>query len=859
MSMHAFQKDILRTIRHEHRRFAAIMIITALGVMMFSGLRASCEDLRHEADDFYRTYHLHDLEILSTMGLNDADIEALESTKDIDQTEGVYEESVSVSYKDTNTAADIRTLSENIDIPYITDGSLPSNDQEVLVTSAFMNQTGLKTGDTFQIQENDDQNAFEDVTYKISGICTDVRDVNNPNGSMSYRSSGNPVIFIPAGAVHSDVYTSAVIRVSDASDLYCFEDVYKNRIKKVKNNIEKEIAPEEEKRRYDEICQEAYDEIHDKEEETVKQLETGYLSFLPAQQAHEKAAADAETMFSDAYDQLKNIRPVTWYVQDRSSLSSYVNVQSDADSIQEIGTVFPVVFLIVAVLISLTAITRMIEEERTCIGTYKSLGYTDAEISRKYIIYALSASLSGALIGTVMGFIVLPLFIFYVFHTMYLLPSYSFCFLPSYGIGGPFIFLLAVTTAAWYVCHVSLKETPASLMRPRAPRAGRRVLLERMTGLWSHMSFLNKVTARNVFRYKKRMFMTICGIAGCMALLLFGFSIRDSVHALIPEQYEEIMHYDILTVTNSSDFQSVYDKVKDDSRTDTVQPVMMSQVSLKKDNKEESLQLIVFPDNADVSKYISLMDLSGNNLSLRDHEVYVTRNAAQSLDLNAGERVSLQLPDLQEKDMKVNNLCENYLGNYVYMTENTYSQYFDEYAENAMLINADKNVKTKKWGSSIEKTDGVLSVSVTEKLKKEFESSFQLINAVVLIVILMSAALAAVVLYTLATTNISEREREIATLKVLGFYDNEVHSFINKESMILTGIGIILGIPAGYLFSRTLGIILKLPSIYLAPVLNPISYVICAALCAVFAIAMQLVTNRIMDQIDPATALKSVE
>lgn len=633
----------------------------------------------------------------------------------------------------------------------------------------------------------------------------------------------------------------------------------------------------------------AQQELEARTAEARTEIEDGWEEYADSKK-------EAEKKLTDAQSEIDDIDTAAWYVRDRSSLSGYANIESDADSIEVIGNVFPVVFFIVAVLISLTAVTRMVDEDRGLIGTYKSLGYTDAEIMRKYIAYSAGACAAGSLIGTLMAFVTLPEFIFTIFRVMYLLPEYSLSFVPGYGLAGPLLFMGGILTAVFLSLRNELKCVPAILMRPKAPRAGSRIFLERITPLWKGMSFLNKVTARNLFRYKGRMLMTIFGIAGCISLLLFGFSIRDSVDDLMPRQYDQTFKYDVMAVSTADDYETLLSYTNNDTpeeenanaetAVDSRIQVRIDSVSITKGpekwteegsgketgeksesltedrvNKGEEIQatMIVVPDEEDLSSYISLTDMNGNQVSLSDGSIYITQNAGNVLGFNGGAEVSVQLSDLQKAEFRVSGLVRNYLGNYVYMNQSTWEKYYEDFEKNGLLMHLKSGIDQEIYADNLSSRDGVVSCQSIAKMKASFAGAFQLINAVVYIIIAMSAALAFVVLFTLSTTNISERVRELATIKVLGFYDREVHQYIDRETVILAIIGILLGLPVGRLFAQTLTWILNLPSIYLAVSLHPASYLIAVALTIAFALIVSLFMDRVLDRIDPVTALKSVE
>ena len=596
-------------------------------------------------------------------------------------------------------------------------------------------------------------------------------------------------------------------------------------------------------------------------EEGETEYADGLAEFEESVAEYEEEKADAEAEIADARAELEDLEAATWYVSDRNSLSGYANVESDSGAIEAIGNYFPVIFLAVAVLISLTTITRMVEEERGLIGTYKALGFTNAEIRRKYIIYSLLACLGGSILGELGAFFGLPAIVFIIFGVMYYLPGYTFTFDVLYGLLGPAIFFAGVGLATWYACRRALKQRPAILMRPKAPKAGSRVFLERIGFLWKRLSFLNKVTARNLFRYKKRLTMTVVGIAGCTGLLIFGFSIKDTVADLVDRQYEDTYKYDLMAVATDNDEFLEY--IDDSGEISEYLSLRIDSVTVGYDDSTMSVQIFVIPDEYadELTNYVYLETKSKDVLSLETGDILMTYNVGQYLGFSAGETVSVQDLTLAKGDVTVTDLVMNNLGNNIYMTASTYEEIFGkEYEANGILANfADEELDTVAWAQALAKEDFVTSAVATQQLEDEFSIAFILMDMVVYIVILMAAALAFVVLFTLSTTNISEREREIATIKVLGFHDKEVHIYVNKEMIILTVIGIIPGLVLGYFLAHGMTSILKMQGLYFAVTIHPVSYVFAILLTLVFALIVQRITNRVLNKIDPVEALKSIE
>lgn len=607
--------------------------------------------------------------------------------------------------------------------------------------------------------------------------------------------------------------------------------------------------------------EEAYEKLADGR----KELEEGQAAFADGKKEYEDSVseyeekkAEAIEKIADARKEIEDLKMAEWYVSTRTALSGYSNIKTDAQCIESIGNAFPILFMIVAILVSLTTVSRMVEEDRGLIGTYKALGFTDREIRRKYVVYALLAGVLGGVLGDFFGFVVLPEILFTVFDVMYQLPDYSLHFDWWSGTGGILFYVVGIVGAAIVSCSNALAVTPAMLMRPKAPKNGSRVLLERVTPVWSHLSFLNKVTARNLFRYKKRLFMTLFGIAGCTSILITGFTIKDTVLELMPLQYGKTMQYDIMLVAD--DNEQLLEYLDTNEVRAYINPMISNVKVSVGDGREESVTLIAVPNDVSLRGFIHLEDKMGNKVNLEDGMVLSTINVSEVLGYKDGDTITLQNMDLASADVEVTEIVMSYLGNYIYMTENTYVDYFNEYESNGAFVMLNSSVKDHEaYAKEMSLKDGILSSVSSTGFRANFDTVFRIINLVVTIVITLAAALAFVVLFTLSTTNISERERELATIKVLGFFDREVHAYVNKETIILTTLGILLGMPMGKGFGIWLMSILKMPAIYFAHTLYPISYLYSAVITIIFAFIVNSITDKSLDKINPVEALKSIE
>ena len=626
-------------------------------------------------------------------------------------------------------------------------------------------------------------------------------------------------------------------------------------------------AKQEVKDGWDEL-EDGWDELEDAYVELADgkaELEEGQAELEDGKQKYEDGVKEfldrkqeALDKIADARKEIEDLKMTSWYISTRTALSGYANVKTDAQCIESIGNAFPILFMTVAILISLTTISRMVEEDRGLIGTYKALGFTDREIRRKYVIYALLACLTGGALGLILGFIVLPEIIFIVFGVMYQFTEYTLAFNWLYGAGSVLLFVVGIVGAAIASCESELRHMPAMLMRPKAPKNGSRVLLERVTPVWSRLSFLNKVTARNLFRYKKRLFMTLFGIAGCSSILLTGFTIRDTVTRLMPLQYGTTYTFDVMVVSDDNEVLMEY--LDDNNVRAYINPMISTVKVINADGREENVQLIVVSNEESLRGYIQLIDRNGDKVSLQDGMVLSTINVAEVQGYDTGDTITLQNMDLLNAEVEISDVVMNYLGNAIYMTENTYEEYFDTFEANGAYVMLNKGVGShEEYAKELGQKDHILSSISIEGFLANFDSVFRIINMVVVIVITLAAALAFTVLFTLSTTNISERERELATIKVLGFFDREVHLYVNKETLILTTLGILMGMPLGKGMGIWLMSILKMPSIYFADYLAPISYLYAMLITIVFAIVVNKITDKSLDKIDPVEALKSIE
>ena len=874
--------------------------------------------------------------------------------------------------------------------------------------------------------ESDNQAPGFPAELTIVGVVLDPQDLTNPDGysgTNAFRSSATSdyTFFAPSDGVTGSMYMAVTVLVKGAADKDSFSDVYDDTVSEVADRIDGTVRTNRQKARHQELLDAGTKQIDEAKAQADKQFAAGQqqidsnrsqlnqqIDQIVNMQAGTAAGsldettretlretviaaspqlAEAKAQLDQAQSQLDqqkkdtertlqskqneledSISQVRWYVQDRSQIGGFSSLKSDLESIQSLGNAFPIVFLLVAVMMSLTAMARMVEEDRGLIGTYTGLGYGRLAVASRYLLFALFACLIGGGLGLIAGFLGIPAFLLVVLRGLYVMPDVRLEYDGLYGTAGVALFVIGVLAATVYACAQEMRQKPASLMRPKAPRAGSRILLERIKPLWNRMSFLGKVTARNIFRFKSRLIMTVGGVAGCTALIVCGLAINDTVAALGAKQYQDVYQYDLMVVANDDDADAMRQKVASDGRVTSSMDVRVESGDLTGDSGSESIQLVAVPDSerSEFGKMVTLQPVrsswvdgakslfsgksrasssassvsdsgesdnqSGKNgsqmsdsgesdangtsdtkgtVSLGDDGVIVSQSAASAMGVNAGDTVTLTNGNEVQADAYVSAVTRSVIGSDVYVSETYYRQLFDTAASGTssassasdsgesdsqsgkngsqMSDSGESDNKNGKSGTSngassngqqlvwnamyakfkgsgesqaayaekLEDDDAVMKAVSCAHMAESFK--FDLMGAVVALIVALAGGLALVVLFTLANTNVSEREREMATLKVLGFFDKEVHHYVNREMMVLTMMGVVLGLPLGRFVGGLLTAALNMPALYFEVECKPLSYVIAAVATMAFALLVQLLVNPVLDRIDPISSLKSVE
>ena len=600
-----------------------------------------------------------------------------------------------------------------------------------------------------------------------------------------------------------------------------------------------------------------------------KELDKGRKEYESQKADAESRLADAQSQINDARSDVEKLDEQIWYVNDRDILAEYTSYGENADRMRAIGEVFPELFFLVAALISLTTMTRMVEEERTQIGTMKALGYGKGAIAGKYLMYAFLATMGGSVFGVLIGEKVFPYIIIYSYQIMYThLPHIVVPYQWNYAAMATAAALACTLLATLYACYKELAAQPAELMRPPSPKEGKRILLERVSILWRHLSFTWKSSVRNLFRYKKRFFMTIAGIGGCMALMVVGFGLRDSIMCIGTIQYQELQVYDGMVYLSNSvtdeEIRTIMNTMDEMGKMDRYMEMEMMKepIAASADGKTEDVYLCVPEDKDMVDEFMTFRDrTSGEIYHLTDDGVILTEKMAKTLDVSRGDPIYIGV-DGEEKEVSVTDICENYMEHYVYMTAELYEElYGEEPGYNSILFDL-KNASDKEIsdaGETLLKYDGVMNVTYTNNIEDQLNTMLESLNLVIVVLIISAGLLAFVVLYNLNNINITERRRELATLKVLGFYDAEVSSYVYRENIMLTLFSIVIGIGLGAVLHRFVLTTVEVDAVMFGRVVNWRSYLYSALFTVGFSLFVNWVMYYKLKKIDMVESLKSVE
>ncbi|UJS07838.1 ABC transporter permease [Lacticaseibacillus paracasei subsp. paracasei] len=854
--MKPLTKNLWRNIRDSLGRFIAIVIIIMLGVLLFVGVKATGPALKDSLNTTVKADHLADSQLLATTGVSKAQVKAAESVS------GVQAEAVKFKYVIGGRASDVVALygyqkGTTINRLHLTSGQLPTQANQIVLDTAAK-KSGYQLGQTYTFTGG---SKLARRTFKISGFADSPAYIEDTSRGSANIGDGTVRYFayIPASQMKMPVASQLNIRFPALQTRDTFSNRYKDAVATKMKLVKQRVKAQGEK----DLRAAVYANIV--KTATAKAQAQLAASGTPAAAAADQAIKPQLSTFQQqatvtARKQLST--SLTW--QTREDLPGFGDYGGSADRIAAIANVFPVFFFLVAALITFTTVSRMVEEARAQIGTFKALGYGKWAIARNYLAYAALAGLLGGIIGVFAGNLSIPRIVLSLYKNYIPLQQVVSLQWPLIALS-LLLALIATLGAAAIVVRNELTEKPAALMRPRAPKSAKRILLERITPLWSRLSFNQKVSYRNLFRYKSRLVMTILGIAGGTTLILTGFGIKDSITATGVQQYGDVIHYQaIVRLADGKKPAAARDILAKSKAYRSAGTVSGAVAKLSaKGHSLSDVNLFAPANGNDLEPYVSLRSTASNRkLTLPRHGIVITSKLAKALNVTTGDTLKVATTNGQSKRFTIKGIAKNYVGHFGYLSNPAYQQLAGNSAKpNTLLVRLQpqSSKQNDRLAKQLLNHHAIVGISFTTTAKKTLSNMSGMLDPIVLIFILLSAVLSFVVLYNLNNINVSERIRELSTIKVLGFFDREVTMYISRESIVLTVIGIVFGYLLGNLLTAYILYQAETEAVVFPLTISIVGYLTATLLMLAFTGVVTWLTHRRLQRVDMVEALKSNE
>ncbi|MCR4928336.1 MAG: ABC transporter permease [Lachnospiraceae bacterium] len=837
-------KTTLREIRSSLGRYLAILAIIALGVGFFSGLKVTKQTMIEAGDRFLKQHEMFDFRLISTLGLTKEDASALSMLEGVKAAKGSYHADAIINKGSSIYVASFISLDDTINTPDLKYGRMPEASGEILADGRFFSESDIGSKITLSEENlNDTLDNFSIQEFTIVGIAYTPLYLNYERGTTSVGNGSVSCFFLALPEDFDiEVYTDIYLTLSQKE--YIYSDEYDELIDSFTPTIESALT---------ERAMIRYNSLYSEAEEKLKNagIELG----------------DANIMLSDAVQQLLDFKEPSTYVLTRDENIGYACFENDSQIVDGIAVVFPVFFFIVAALVCVTTMSRMIEEQRTQIGVLKALGYSNKVIMSKYLTYSGSAALFGCIGGFYLGCYAFPKIIWIVYGLMYGFTDISFVFDPVLFIISLAVSLICSAGTTYISCRYDLAGAAAELIRPRAPKSGKRIFLERIGFLWKKLPFLHKVSIRNIFRYKGRFLMMMLGIGGCAGLIVTGFGIRDSVSDIANVQYSKIQIYD--EQINFSEKMTTDDLIAFEEefsdKIDVLMPIYQFSADPVDTDSIRAMNVVVLGKEENWREFLLLHENDSVMLDFPEkNKVILTQNVADANNINVGDTITLRDSDFNELKLTVSGICDNYFNSYAYISSETYMEQHSSDSEGTVpyksaFVCIKDGIDLHEASASFLNNGKVTSVSVNADTMEMFSKMMQTMNYIVVLVIACAAALAFIVLYNLTNINITERIREIATIKVLGFYPGETASYVFRENLVLTVIGALVGLPLGVFLHAFVMSNVKIDMVSFDVHINSISYLYAVLFTLAFAAIVDFILYFKLARINMAESLKSIE
>ena len=831
--MRAVLKMTWRSIKTFFGRYMALLLIVAISVGFFAGLKITTNSMLNTGEIYLNEQNFYDYRLFSTLGFTDEDVESFSGLDGVELAQGTKSADVFIDYEGNKKEFTLLSVTDKINLPSLVSGRMPNEKNECLADSDFYDEDDI--GTTIRLSDENDEEVSELIDgteFVIVGLAESPLYIGTDRG-MTNIGSGSVFAFLclSEDAFLTDVYTEIDLILKDSAELKIYSDEYDDLISDNKSKVTGLC---------NELAAERYDSLVD---------ESGVTDDIAVMLGFESA--------SDMLARQFGLTKPDTFVLTRNENAGYVSFKNDTAIIGGVANIFPVFFILIALLVCSTTMTRMVDEERTQIGVLKAIGYGNGKVIMKYMLYAGSATVIGWGIGFFTCTWGLPEIFWLAYNALYDFSSMPYLFSGALAVITLVVSLVAILGATFISCRRELLSVPAVLIRPKAAKKGKRILLERITPFWKRLPFLSKIVFRNMFLYKRKLFMMLIGISCCTGLMVTGFGLRDSLIDIGKLQFEKIQKYDIEASFEEGSEDTVKEKLDGIPGIADHTAVASYRVDLHGSDSMNSVTLMSFADTDSVTDFWTFAR-DGVSLSMPGRgEALVNTKIAEMLKLSVGDAFEIRNSDMQVCEVRVSGIYDNYIYNYVIINDETYADAFGEWAANTALISItgdDEALAEKLTG-----TDGITSVTLLSSTKESMDNVLSCLNYIIWLVVGFSGALAFIVIFNLTNINIAERSREIATVQVLGFYPKETKRYVLRENIILSVIAGSIGLPLGTLFHRSVMSMIVVDFFSFDVHITPVSYLLSLICTVIFAIIVNLFMKRQVENIKMAESLKAVE
>ncbi len=808
----------VRTVRTFFGRFMAILLIVALSAGFFAGLKICTDAMLHTGDEYLQVQRFYDFRLFSTLGFDREAVGRFAKLDGIEAAEGTYSADALLRFGEQVNPYKIHALTEEVNLISLETGRMPAFANECLADVDRFSEADIGKSFTL-VEENGDavKDQLREREFTVVGLCNSPLYLGLERGSTSIGSGTvSTFLYVPADAFDGDIFTEINLTLTEKAPIYS----------------------------------EAYGDLIGEHKEEVAALaetvaEERYRSILEENHITPEIAATL------------GLEMPSTYLLTRNENAGYVSFENDTGIIGGVANIFPVFFIAIAVLVCMTTMSRMVDEERTQIGVLKAMGFGKAATMGKYLLYAAAATLIGWVIGYFVCTWALPWIFWLAYNEIYNFAPIIYLFSGKLALITLAISLISILGTTYLSCRKELAEVPANLIRPRAGKVGKRVLLERIRPVWSRLSFLRKITVRNMLLYKRRMFMMLVGIGCCAGLLVTAFGVRDSMIDVGTIQYSELQLYDIEAAYDEADGESVSGSLDGMTEIDGYLRARLDYVDLSADGTMSAVHMMSYDDGTQFSTYWTIRDREGS-VALPDRgKVLISPKIAEKLTLSVGDTLEIRTAEMQSGKVTVGGIIDNHIYDYVMMSHETYADLFGEWRSNTALIVTDADSETV--AEKLTDVDKITGVTQLATMESNISGALDCLNYIIWLIVFFSGALAFIVIFNLTNINIAERRREIATVQVLGFYPKETRRYVLNENLILSVIASLIGLPLGKLFHSTVMSMVKIDLITFNDTVKPVSYLIAFVFSVLFAVIVNHFMKRQIGKVNMAESLKAVE